>query len=198
MNSDLEKFVTALAVWGEDLCRQGRNTYLGTFQWDQLDPKEGPILVQQREGVQSVCSLLIQRSDSRPRSPARFPYLPIIIAIPDMPVAKYLKSSVADFSVNRGTHWHTFSAHHPDSRVPHLDEHFRECQGFYKGRMPTLSLLHAKPVTYTPGYLLDYMMKHVKRESFDIDDIMIFPSYSPNFAKRRIEERQSRREYGTR
>lgn len=189
MNSDLEAFITGLAKWGEELCQQGRNAYLGTFQWEQLDPRNGPIFLQQKEDMQRVCSLLIQRSDSRPRSPARFEYLPFIIAIPDYPVVKCNKPILDEASPNKGMHWHTFSSHHPESRVPHLDEHFLDRQGFYKTRMPSLSVLHAKPITYTPGYLVDYMMKHVKRANFDIDDIAIYPSHSGDFARARIEKR---------
>ena len=195
MESDIQRFIPGLAKWGEELCLQGRNCFLGTIQYEQLDPLDGPIAFQQRQGVADICSLLIQQSDSRPRSPRRFQYLPTIIAIPDLPVAKYLKSTVATFEVNRGLHWQWFSAHHPDSRVPCMVTHFRDKKDFYKSKVPSLSLLHAKPVTYTPGYLMDYLVKHIKRGSFDIDDIMIFPSHSLDFAKRRIEERQNRRAF---
>lgn len=196
MEYDVQRFIPALAQWGEQMFRQ-KKCFLGTIQFHQLDPLDGSIALQQREGVANICSLLIQQSESRPRSPSRFQYLPTIIAAPDLPVAKYLKSSAATFEVNRGLHWQWFSAHHPDSRVPCLVTHFLEKQGFYKSKVPSLSLLHAKPVTFTPGYLMDYLVKHIKRGNFDIDDIMIFPSHSPDFAKTRIEERQNRRALGT-
>jgi len=192
MESDVQRFIPGLAKWGEELCER-RSCFLGTVQLEQQNPLDGPIAMQVREAVSSVCSLLIQQSESRPHSPSRFQYLPTIIAIPDLPVAKYLKPSAETFQVNRGLHWQWFSAHHPDSRVPCLVTHFRDKEDFYKSKIPSLSLLHAKPVTYTPGYLMDYLAKHIKRGNFDIDDIMLFPSHSSDFAKRRIEERQNRR-----
>jgi hypothetical protein len=192
MEFDVQRFIPGLAEWGEELCMR-RNCFLGTVQLEQLDSLNGPIAMQVREAVSNVCSLLIQQSESRPHSPSRLQYLPTIIAAPDLPVAKHLKPSAATFEVNRGLHWQWFSAHHPDSRVPCLVTHFRDKEDFYKSKVPSLSLLHAKPVTYTPGYLMDYLAKHIKRGNFDIDDIMIFPSHSLDFAKRRIEERQNRR-----
>jgi hypothetical protein len=66
---------------------------------------------------------LIKHVERRPMKPSRQCNLPILIGVPDLPVAKHSKKlSVRDVTINDGLHIHTIIA------MPRTLRHYRGCK----------------------------------------------------------------------
>lgn len=119
-------------------------------------------------------STFITRIVRHPRSNSQPRYLPRLLLIPDMPVAKYKKKPIAQVSINGGLHIHGVLLMPPVSRlkvdlVSHLNQH----QPLYLRH--GLLGIQVQQVHSNLPRVVDYVFKSLKRHTFTFDDILIYP-----------------------
>ena len=122
-----------------------------------------------------------------PRSPRQAHRLPIRLAFPDYPVAKYEKHSLRDVAINDGLHFHSFDLIHPASRLTDdFAEHLKQWQGLYVRDEYPLARIEAEKVETDPAYVIDYLAKWTRRGRFSPSDLLVLPrSISELSAQRR-------------
>ncbi len=101
-----------------------------------------------------------------------------MIGAPDSPVFKRRPSSrFADLAPNEGMHYHFLLGEPPISRlkIP-LDQHIVEKQNLYVGNRGLVRIVDLRPVTDVGKNLADYTFKHIKRGTYNLDDILILPA----------------------
>jgi hypothetical protein len=81
-----------------------------------------------------------------------------------------------EFKVSEGRHMHAVAYVPPESRLREgLTDHISDNLEMYVGKDRALCFLHAKPIDRTPGYVVDYICKTMKRGLVNPDDILILP-----------------------
>jgi hypothetical protein len=56
-----------------------------------------------------------------------------------------------------------------------LKKHIKENEPKYLGHHGQLIDIHARRVTQLEGGVVDYLFKHIKRDTFSLDDVLILP-----------------------
>jgi hypothetical protein len=112
-------------------------------------------------------------------NPLRQRYLPRLIGIPDLPVAKHSKKlSVKDVTINHGLHVHAIVA------MPRTLRHFHGCKlknlvrdhrHRFIGPFTSISDIDVRRIKDRPDYVADYVLKHAKRNAAIMDEILILP-----------------------
>ena len=102
----------------------GFRMYLVTFKFNHIPASSE---YKRREMLKQVeyqfYPTLIKHVERRPMKPSRQCNLPILIGVPDLPVAKHSKKlSVRDVTINDGLHIHTIIA------MPRTLRHYRGCK----------------------------------------------------------------------
>jgi hypothetical protein len=138
-----------------------------------------------QQEVQWLYSTLLTNIIRNPKRPKSI--LPILIGCPDRPVAKHTSTyRLADVVPNDGVHFHFILAVPPVNRltIP-LDTHIRQNMHIYRGRHEKISNFDLRQFSETrDGRVVDYLLKHVKRNTYTTDDILIRPASRTELSQR--------------
>jgi hypothetical protein len=155
----------------------GRKIWFGTLMFNSLGlNKLSTISLMQHEMERIYITMLtniVRNPKSRPSSE-----LPILIGAPDSPVFKRRPSlRYGDLAPNEGMHYHFLLGEPPISRlkIP-LNQHIMEKQNLYVGNRGLVRIVDLRPVTDIRKNLADYTFKHIKRGTYNLDDILIVPA----------------------
>jgi len=147
----------------------GSSAYLMTFMFDQMNGNERTRLAQMKHEIERVYSILINHSHRYRSMFSVRNRLPILIACPDYPVAKYDKQSKADVMTNDGLHFHAILLMPPLSRLrDSIVEHFESKKHLYiNGRLRRIDI---RPITHDVDQVTDYVFKSLKNGRISDDD----------------------------
>jgi hypothetical protein len=177
MSITMVQIIKSYQNWIEKLQADGHSIWFGTVQFNHLGsgrPKN--IRIMQREVQWLYITLLtnIIRDPNRTKS-----ILPILIGCPDSPVPKHTSTHrLADVVPNDGMHFHFILAVPPVNRliIP-LDTHIQQNMHIYRGKHGKISKFDLRQFSKTrDGRVADYLLKHVKRDTYTTDDILILPA----------------------
>jgi len=149
--------------------------YLLTFMFHALAGKPASVARQMEHEIERVYAKCLTRVF---RNPANIDILnlPMWIVCPDYPVPKHEKSGVTEIALNDGRHAHAIGLMPTNSRMRGtLDEHFEERQDLYAGPGRAIARVHAKPITFSPAYAMEYALKSLSRGRTNSDDMLILP-----------------------
>lgn len=154
----------------------GRSIWLGTIQFSHLRcSKAARIEIMQHE-VRRIYCLLLTNLFRKPRK-IESADLPILIGSPDNQVSKHKPTTrLSDMLPNEGMHYHFLLAVPAVTRQKSLEKHVIEKNPIYLGQDRIVTLLDLRPMP--PVYdeqLADYTFKHIKRNTYTTDDILILP-----------------------
>ena len=156
---------------------KGWNPFLLTFMYKPLKGHSEAITHQMKDEVDRVYSTFITRVVRNPNSKHQKHLRPILIAVPDRPVAKYEKQGLTDITINNGRHMHGILVVPWDCRLKRdVRAHFEKYNKLYVKNK--LLRLDVRPIHSALGDVVDYAFKSVKSRKVDCDDILIFPKSS--------------------
>lgn len=105
--------------------------------------------------------------------------MPIFIGCPDLPVWKHEKVSLSDIAVNEGLHFNGIFLVPEESRLKTgFKKHMTENKGFYADGRHGLRRIHVKGIRRTPGYVVDYALKALKKGRIGYDELLILPKHA--------------------
>jgi hypothetical protein len=151
--------------------------YLLTFLFRPLGKgQRATVLIMQRE-LELFYAKLLTRVIRHPKREANQGRLPILIAVPDSPVAKHHPTgTLADVLQNNGIHFHGVMFVPKRSRIKgKLKRHVKENRRIYAPPDGPFTTIDVRRVREPEGRLMDYLLKHIKRRTFSLDDILILP-----------------------
>jgi hypothetical protein len=159
--------------WEQD----GFALYLLGFQFTHLNLLDHTRLPIMTREIERIYTILLTRVCRHPTRVASTNKLPRLLAVPDRPVFKHKNGyCLADVIPNDALHWHALLGIPLDSRLHEsFDDHYRDHNRLYRGNQSLLIEVDVKPIKHDPDYVADYMFKHIKRGSFNFDDILILP-----------------------
>ena len=124
--------------------------------------------------------------------PSRQCNLPILIGVPDLPVAKHTKKlSVRDVTINDGLHVHAIVA------MPRTLRHYRGCklkkliqehEHRFIGAFTSISDIDVERIKSRPNYVAGYAMKNAKRNPAIMDEVLILPKSPGDVSTRRDDQ----------
>ena len=170
--------IAGYTEWVEERLTDGKSkVYLITFQFNHLGRSTKATLVSMQREIERFYSVLLTRIVRRPKRKSQQRNLPILIAVPDSPVDKHQAiATVADISANLGLHFHALLLMPRKSRLKTgLRKHIRTNRACYFGNSGLLRQIHARRVRHVEGRVVDYVFKHVKRQTYSLDDVLIMP-----------------------
>jgi len=182
-----QELIKAYSQWIQQyIDNYGWNPFLMTFMFKPLKGRQEAIMQQMNDEVDRVYSTFITRVVRKPNSVyQRYLYSrPLLIAVPDRPVAKHAKQRLKDVTINDGRHMHGILVVPWDCRlkqdvVSHFDK-FRQL--YVKNRLLRINI---KPIDCDLGGVVDYAFKSIKNRKFDCDDVLIFPKAEAELRARR-------------
>jgi hypothetical protein len=156
---------------------KGWNPFFITFMYKPLKGHTEAIAHQMKDEVERVYSTFITRVVRNPNSEHQKHLRPILIAVPDRPVAKHGKQRLKDVTINDGRHMHGILVVPWDCRLKRdVRAHFEKYDKLYvKNRLRHLDV---RPIDSNLEDVVDYAFKSVKNRRYNCDDIIIFPKSS--------------------
>jgi hypothetical protein len=170
-----ERIAAAHAAWIDTYVALSWEPYLLTFKFNHIPGSERRVAKVMRAEIERAQALLLTRATRRPRSVGQQGNLPIWICCPDMPVCKRAKQSIRDILPNDGRHVHATLLMPPWSRIHDVEEHFAQLHHVYIRASETLAAIDCVPVTRTPGYAHQYVMKAVLNGRLDEASWFVLP-----------------------
>ena len=170
-----ERIAAAHAAWIDTYVALDWNPYLLTFKFNPIPGSERRVEKVMRGEIERGYAILLTRAIRRPRSVGQQGNLPIWICCYDMPVYKRAKQSIRDILPNNGRHVHATLLMPPWSRLEDVEEHFVRLQNVYIGASAALAAIDCVPVTRTPGYAHQYVMKAVLNGRLDEASWFVLP-----------------------
>jgi hypothetical protein len=167
----VQTLIASYADWMmEYVLWRGWSPYLLTFMFK---PLTGRVMEKMADEVERVYSTFLTRDLRKPRLSCCSD-LPLLLAVPDLPVAKRRKSTLSDVSVNDGLHAHGIMMMPWNSRLKtDVVAHFRKYENLYvKNRLLRLDV---RPIEHNLGEVTDYAFKSVKMGRCDRDAVLVFP-----------------------
>jgi hypothetical protein len=136
-------------------------------------PLTARVMEKMADEVERVYSTFVTRAVRKPRlSCCRD--LPLLLAVPDLPVAKRRKSTLSDVSINDGLHVHGIMVVPWNSRLKtDVVAHFRKYENLYVKKH--LLRLDVRPIEHNLIGVTDYAFKSIKMGKCDRDDVLVFP-----------------------
>jgi hypothetical protein len=168
--------IAAYGDWVKKQISRGWKGYLATFMFDQLSGGEKAIRAQILKQVEQFYSTLVTRVERKPRSVARQPFLPKLIACLDLPKGTGYVWTLEDVVVNDGWHLHAIVLIPGTSRLQTgLIKHIREHSHCYIHEFSRIRKIHVKRIKNRPLHVTDYVLKRMKRDGSVQDDLLILP-----------------------
>jgi hypothetical protein len=167
----MENLIASYADWMmEYVDWRGWSPFLLTFMFK---PLTGRVMEKMADEVERVYSTFVTRAVRKPRLSCCSD-LPLLLAVPDLPVAKRRKSALSDVSINDGLHVHGIMVVPWNSRLKtDVVAHFRKYEDLYvKNRLLRLDV---RAIEHSLGGVTDYAFKSVKKGRCDRDDVLVFP-----------------------
>ncbi|MHB9448897.1 hypothetical protein ACYG9R_19255 [Mesorhizobium sp. RSR565B] len=172
----VHQMISGYSQWVEEKFCNGHRVYLVTMQFSHLQGGHRAKYDQMLRDAERVYKFLIMRVVRNCKRITDPDLLPFWILVPDFPVAKYAKMSLAAVTVNDGLHLHAIIVMPKICRFSkRLSRHFRLNQMAYVVADKPLCRLHAKRIKTDPGYVVGYALKSIKSGRSSVDDIVIFP-----------------------
>jgi hypothetical protein len=171
------ELIIACSQWIQQyIDNYGWNPFLMTFMFKPLKGKHEAIMQQMSDEVDRVYSTFVTRVVRKPNSMYQkyLNYRPLLIAVPDRPVAKHAKQRLKDVTINNGRHVHGILVVPWDCRLKQdVVSHFEKFRKLYvKNRLLRLDVRAIE--SNLPG-VVDYAFKSMKGREFGYDNIVIFP-----------------------
>ena len=174
--SKKQQLIESWCDFVEERVSEGWTPYLLTFQFKEIGGPRHQVALEMEKDVERVYATFLTRVVRNPTSRRSVGKRPIWIACPDYPVRKNDKQPVGDFCINDGRHIHAVCLMPPKSRLKEpLNAHFEENATLYVRAPFPLVLVHAKPITKTPGQATDYLLKALKSGRATNDEIVVLP-----------------------
>ena len=173
---ELKDIINGYESWIRQNSENGSEVYLVTFQFKHLSSNGQITLDAMKKEIERFYKTLLTSVVRRPRRVSQMIKLPQLIAIPDRPVFKRVSTyRLADILPNDGLHFHAIVTIPHKSRMQEdLVEHIQQNGKRFRGNQGKISKIDVRPVELN-GRLVDYTFKHIKRETFTLDDILILP-----------------------
>jgi hypothetical protein len=148
----------------------GSDPYLMTIMFNHINGNERTRLDHMKDEIKRMYSILTNRSHRNPTSPSAKNRLPVLIACPDVPVAKHSKKSIADIVTNDGHHFHGLLLVPPLCRIrDSVVEHFESKQSLYTNNR--LNRIDVRPIKHDDvDRVTDYVFKAIKNRRISDDD----------------------------
>jgi hypothetical protein len=180
MNMNIEQVsevIDGYTAWIQDRLDRHWKVYFLTFQFHHLGMHERVTVMTMQREVERFYRTLLTRLIRRPARTSQQKRLPLLIGVPDSPVAKHQRTApLADIWPNLGIHFHAILGIAKKTRVKcKLSRHIKRHQSVYLGRDGKLAKIHVRRVRRLEGRVVDYLFKHIKRRTFTLDDVLILP-----------------------
>ena len=187
--ASVPQLIEGYGEWVQGYFDEGFRMYLVTFKFDHIP---GSSEYKRREMLKQVeyqfYPTLIKHVERWPMKPSRQHNLPILIAVPDLPVAKHSKKlSARDVRINDGLHLHAIIA------MPRTLRHYRGCklkkliqenQHRFIGHFTSISDIDVERIKNRPKYVTGYALKNAKRNPAIMDEILILPKLPEDVSPR--------------
>jgi hypothetical protein len=190
--ASVPQLIEGYGEWVQSYFDQGFRMYFVTFKFDDIS---GSSEYKRKEMLKQVedqfYPTLIKHVERWPMKPSRQRNLPILIAAPDLPVAKHSKTlSARDVTINDGLHLHAIIAmprtlRHPDGCQ--LKTLIREHQHRFIGHFTSISQIDVRKIKDHPKYVAGYALKHATRNPAIMDEILILPKSPEDVSPRQFE-----------
>lgn len=165
----LKRFIWAVSEWLGDYLLQAWTAHLLTFKFTPLTGSRSVVMHKMRDELQRVYSTLLTRVVRHPRSKSHKGSRPILVAVPDLPVAKRKKQTCHDGLIDDGLHFHGILLMPPCSRLKKsVIDHFATNETLYVKK--ALLELDVRRIDSDLPKVVDYLFKSIKRRSFGWDD----------------------------
>jgi len=162
--------------WIKEKIDQGWEAHILTITFNQIRGSRASIPNQMKRQLERVYATMLSRIVRCPMSAKNAERLPIWIGCPDFPVPKHQKQSLRNVTINDGLHYHAICLIPPDSRLKEtLEDHVADHLELYRGKAGLVRELHVRQIASKPGFVVDYMLKSVKRRRVDEAEIIILP-----------------------
>jgi hypothetical protein len=153
----------------------GWRPYLVSFMFKHLSGRPDAVLARMFDEAERVYSTFLTRVVRRPLSPRSIGELPVLVAVPDLPVGKSSKP-LRQVVLNNGLHLHGLLAVPPRSRLPvPASEHFRTMQALYVRDRSRLDRVDVRPIDSDVERAVEYALKSLRRRRFGVDDVLVLP-----------------------
>jgi hypothetical protein len=187
--ASVPQLIEGYGEWVQSYFDKGFRMYLVTFKFDQIP---GSSEYKRREMLKQVeyqfYPTLIKHVERWPMKPSRQRNLPILIGVPDLPVAKHTKRlSGRDVTINDGLHVHAIVAMPRTLRHPRgfqLKSLIREKQHRFIGDFTSISDIDVERIKDRPEYVAGYALKNGKRNPAIMDEILILPKSPEDVSSR--------------
>jgi hypothetical protein len=187
--ASVPQLIEGYGEWVQSYFDKGFRVYLVTFKFNHIP---GSSEYKRREMLKQVedqfYPTLIKHVERWPMKPSRQCNLPILIAVPDLPVMKHTKKlSARDARINDGLHLHAIIAmprtlrHNDGFKLKKL---IREKQHRFIGRFTSISDIDVERIKSRPTYVAGYAMKNATRNPAIIDEILILPKSPQDVSSR--------------
>lgn len=175
MNMEHKCLIGGYQTWLEELDKRDYTIWFGTLQFHHLGLDRIELIRVMEAEMQRIYRLLLTRIVRNPRK-ADISELPKLIGFPDSPVLKRQPATYLDTRPNDGVHYHFLYAVPCSSRLhgKHLQHHISEHRALYLGQHRRIYKIDLRP--FVVGHrLADYTFKHLKRNAYSSDDVLILP-----------------------
>ena len=174
MNPTNRQLIAGYKKWVMEHEAKGSQGYLLTFMFNDIPGSEAHVLHVMRNEVERVYSTMATWMVHNPRSPAQAKKLPLLIAMPDWPKAKYVRMSKRLIMPNDGAHMHGMLMVHPTCRLKqNFEAHINSRLDLYL--RPPLAIIDVEPITHDIETVFDYISASFAKGRESSEDLIILP-----------------------
>lgn len=181
---------TAYGDFARQLIEAGWICWFVTFQNVPMPGGERTLINEMLTSVDGWYRLLLPRLFRDPRNTPAIK-LPLMIAVPDVPVHKRDKAPRLSY-INEGIHAHALLLLPPTGcRTYNLVSLLTSTADLSRRRCQLLTV-KAEPLRKTPEVAADYVLKQLNHRRYDADDIWIFPRAGSELSAGNVGDDSSR------
>jgi hypothetical protein len=163
----LDRYVGELAEWLRYCLSLGATAYLLSFKFEPFLGSRRALMGKMRTEIQRVYFTFLTRVIHDPQSQQSS--RPILLGVPDLPVAKRQKKTCTEDLANDGLHYHGLLLLPPQSRLKEsVLDRFASYRKLYLKN--SLVEIHIIPIRSNMPRVVDYIFKSIKRGRFSWDD----------------------------
>jgi hypothetical protein len=149
--------------------------YLLTFMFEHMSGSRGSINARMIDHValfwRTLSKWIVRRNRTAPNH-----LLPKLIALPDRPVFKWQKQTLAQVTINDGQHVHGILAIPPTTRMKDdLADHVASKSVYTDARYTRIRHIEVQPIMSRRAYTVGYALKGLKYGFANSDDLLILP-----------------------